>query len=341
MKITVRPLTSPRGILLDHTNWDSPGTQIGPGSNPDTWVWHEELQRFYHTPALEESLQGIQPTAKSGVSGRPDQPTLPGQGQPYPDCGEEVLYLCPRCGHMKEGHRCCRRATCPKCYTTWAWLQARRSALRILKARKLFASRLGWRNRPIHVVASLPPKDWHLFFDAKTYPRVRRRVYKLLTKAGTKGGLLIPHPWRQKCALCDGDIVGSWRVDKETDKFTEKERYCVKCGSKQFKWIDGPHFHFVGYGWIEHAKEIHQATGYVIKNIGVIDNVGGAVWYQLTHCGLRAGRQTVTYFGLCALSKYKSPPVPKELNLCPVCGAIMRKYQDESQTGPPPPPPWH
>jgi len=330
VKITVRPLTSPRGILLDHTNWEEWASMRGEPS------WDGESYSQLTTLDAYPRQLGTQPTAKSGFSGQA-KPSLPGQGRPYPTCGDEILYLCPRCGHTKLGHQCCRRGTCPKCYTTWAWLQAKRSALRILKARSLFASKLGRAHRPIHVVISLPKSIWTLFYD--DYPAARRQAYKLLKRAGIKAALLIPHPWRQKCALCDGEIVGSWRVDKETQKFVEKERYCRDCHSKQFKWIDGPHFHVVGYGWIVHTKEIEQATGYIIKNIGVINNVGGTIWYQLTHAGLRAGRQTVTYFGLCALSKYKSPPVPKELNLCPVCGTIMRKYQDETQTGPPPP--WH
>ncbi|GAH93963.1 unnamed protein product, partial [marine sediment metagenome] len=39
--------------------------------------------------------------------------------------------------------------------------------------------------------------------------------------------------------------------------------------------------------WIEHTKEIEQDTGYIIDNIGVCNNVGGTIWYQLTHCGIQ------------------------------------------------------
>jgi ribosomal protein S27AE len=153
------------------------------------------------------------------------------------------------------------------------------------------------------------------------------------------GGLLIAHPWRQKCVLCEGDIVGSWRVDEETKQFHQKERYCEDCGSRQFKWIPGPHFHFIGYGWTEHTKSIELATGYLIKNIGLLNNVGGAVWYQLTHCGVRAGRQIITYFGVCALRNYKAPKLPRDTKpeLCPNCGALMVKTTIAQLSGRPPP----
>jgi len=182
-------------------------------------------------------------------------------------------------------------------------------------------------------VASLPTSAWDLFYN--DYPEARRVAYKLLKKAGVRGGLLIPHPWRLKCASCGGEIIGNWSVDKETGKFVLKDRHCVNCLSTAYEWIDGPHFHVVGYGWIEHTKEIEQDTGYIIDNIGVCNNVGGTIWYQLTHCGIQTGRQTVTYFGLCALNKYKSPKLPKELNLCPRCGAIMTVVEASDK-----PPPW-
>ncbi|GAH31917.1 unnamed protein product, partial [marine sediment metagenome] len=261
---------------------------------------------------------GIPPTAKSSFSDMAKltgQFSLPGQGEPYPDCGEDVLYLCPRCGHVKKSEgegkgKNCRRGTCPKCYTTWAWLLAKKAELRIKHATKVAARELGRARRPIHVVISLPKSVWTLFHD--DYPEARREAYRLLGKANLRGGLLIAHPWRQKCYQCEGDIVGSWRVDAETKKFTHKERYCQDCGSKQFKWVPGPHFHFVGYGWVKHTKYIEETTGYVIKNIGVLNNVGGCIWYQLTHAGIRAGRQTITYFGVCALRNYKAPKLPKD-----------------------------
>ncbi|GAG81756.1 unnamed protein product, partial [marine sediment metagenome] len=230
--------------------------------NLDSLQW---IDNAFSKPTTLDSFQehiGTLPTAKSSFSGRPDKFVLPGQGQPYSDCGEPVIYLCPRCGHLKKNEdegKNCRRATCPKCYHTWAWLLAKKAANRILHATKVAARQLGRSRKPIHVVISLPKSAWILFHD--DYPAARRQAYKLLIKAGILGGLLIAHPWRQKCVLCDGDIVGSWRVDAETKQFTQKERYCTDCGSKQFKWIDGPHFHFVGYGWTEHTKEIEQDTG--------------------------------------------------------------------------------
>ncbi|GAI19814.1 unnamed protein product [marine sediment metagenome] len=183
---------------------------------------------------------------------------------------------------------------------------------------------------------SLPVDAWDMFFN--DYPKARRVAYKLLKKAGFKGGLLIPHPWRQKCYDCGGDIIAKWAVSLDTKEFYVKSTCCVDCGSKEFIWIKGPHFHVVGYGWVEYTEEIEKATGYVIKNIGLINNVGGTVWYQLTHCGIKPGRQAITYFGLCAYNKYKSPPAPKaDAVICPVCGAFMVRCWPGISCGKPPP----
>ena len=102
--------------------------------NLDSLQWIDNA--FYQSTTLDDIQErvGILPTAKSSFSGRPDKFVLPGQGKPYPDCGEPIIYLCPRCGHLKKNEdegKNCRRATCPKCYHTWAWLLAKKAANRI------------------------------------------------------------------------------------------------------------------------------------------------------------------------------------------------------------------
>lgn len=302
--------------------------------NPDTWIWMDELNRFYYPPTLTESL-GILPTAKS-TTPKIEGLSLPGQGEPYDSCGSEAFFICLKCDHIEPVIMNCRRSACPKCYTTWAWISARRASLRIMKAPKVFPKELRRIRKPIHGMISLPLKAHDLFFN--DYPKARKTAYKLLKKAGFKGALLIPHPWRQKCTDCGGEIIASWTVSLESKDFYIKDTCCVECGSKGFIWEISPHFHVVGYGWVEHTEEIEADTGYVIKNIGLINNVGGTIWYLLTHCGIQKGRQTITYFGLCAYNKYKSPPLEKEAHLiCPKCGAFMIRPGFQSRSGKPPP----
>lgn len=313
------------------------------GKQLDELVWTGES---FIWPATLNVYLGIPPTAKSthlekhqidrsivheGMAAW----NLPGQGEPYPTCGDPILYICPKCGTWKEASKNCRRATCPKCYHTWCWIQAKRTVLRLKRGREIFKRELGRAWRIVHFMISVPRGEWDRFDDH--YPSAKRKAYKLLKKAGIKGGAMIPHPWRWKCASCGGDMAGSWTVNEETGKPEQKNKYCVKCGSERAKRVKGPHWHIIGYGWTRLTKEIEKATGYVIKNIGLVNNPGGTVWYQLTHCGIREGRQVVTYFGMCAYNKFKSPPFPPHLVLCPQCEAIMVLYTPEMQIGKPPP----
>lgn len=311
------------------------GKLVSPSmDHADGWIWNGE--QFIVNSTLDEYPRalGILPTAKSTdlktakLTGQPHSDVeglvFPGQGKAYPTCGDPVVYVCPKCGTWKQGKKNCRRATCPKCYSTWAWIQAKKSTLRILKAREIFARKLGRAHRPIHAMISLPKSEYGLFKN--DYSKAKRKARKLLKQAGILGGAMIPHHMRQACSDCGGSVVGKWGIDEETGNPYVIEARCGTCGSTRCEWIFSPHFHIVGYGWVKNTERIEAATGYVIKNIGLINNVGGTIWYQLTHCMIRKGVQIVTYFGLCAYNKYKSPPMPPHLPRCPECQTPMRLY---------------
>ncbi|MBA7696470.1 hypothetical protein ES703_105118 [subsurface metagenome] len=92
--------------------------------DPDKLTWTGEGLQY--STCLEEFPEtlGIPPTAKSmppEIKGF----SLPGHGDPYDSCGRHAYFICEKCDHVEPVEMNCRRSTCPKCYTTWAWLLAK------------------------------------------------------------------------------------------------------------------------------------------------------------------------------------------------------------------------
>lgn len=203
-------------------------------------------------------------------------------------------------GAFKPAVHCCYSPKCPVCSKRWMKRGAQRIEDRILASMKKNPS-LG---KPIHVVASVPS---HLYsmtvFDARKWvvsklgnsyskivrPGLRSLAQKVVKKAGFRGGCSIYHPFRQ---------------DPKTGL-----------------WVFSPHFHFLGFGWIDKTKDLFQASGWVVKNLGVRNNVFGTAFYQLTHCGVWYGsghKHNITWFGDLSYAKLKVPGAPE--SCCPWCG---------------------
>ena len=138
---------------------------------------------------------------------------------------------------------------------------------------------------PIHVTIS-PPQA-----RAQNYEVVRRKGARLARQAGITASSMIYHPFRE---------------NKRTGK-----------------WRFSPHFHLIGYGWIENTGKIYHKHGWVIKNIGIRKDPFKVVRYQLSHCGVHAVRHTITYIGGLSGRRFKAPPIPKQTSTCPTCGGFM------------------
>ena len=121
------------------------------------------------------------------------------------------------------------------------------------------------------------------------------------------GGMTIFHPFRRKCPRCG--------MVPEMGHKT-----CLNCGKLWFEWYFSPHFHIVGFGWIEGVGEIYKDTGYVVVNVGVRKSVAGTVLYQLSHCGTHQDYHTITWFGALSYNKLKVEPEERTGNTCPTCG---------------------
>lgn len=143
------------------------------------------------------------------------------------------------------------------------------------------------RGKPIHVMISVPREDYGL-----TVPEMRVKVYKNLKAVHMIGGMLIFHP------------------DRKNDLD---------------QWFFSPHFHALGYGWIQDVRRNYYSGGYVVKNLRIRKTVEGTIFYQLSHCGISEQLHTVTWFGALSYNKlkviYKEPkPV-----VCEMCGSKLKK----------------
>lgn len=210
---------------------------------------------------------------------------------------------------IKHYQECCFRAECGVCMWKWLDREANKVATRLEKcnnfANELFGN--GFRYKPIHVVVSVPKKDYDLDFA-----KMKVKAVKLLKIVSVYGGVIIFHPFR---------------FDKEKNE-----------------WYYSPHFHIVGYGWTIQTDQVFDKTGYFIKNIGVRDSVFSTVWYQLSHCGIKKGNvhniHSVIWWGMLGYrsqySKLFNPEKDDSIDLCPYC---CHKLLDLTWVGKDRPPP--
>lgn len=239
-----------------------------------------------------------------------------GHGEPYSNCGDLLVFGCLNVeGHkqscldrdvvgkvfVKLKKRTCLRPSCPVCYEKWAGKEAHRIEYRLKQ----------WHSsgQVIHVTISVPQRLWY-----KDLGGLRSEIYRVARKVGFFGGSCIVHAERERCVFCG------------EHKDTETKR-CLKCGCSDFKWVFSPHYHLLGYGWIHGHKvsELYQKEGWIVKNLGLRNSVGGTALYQLSHCSTHETRYGITWFGRLAYNKLKVVPEPIEKEICPLCKAELVK----------------
>jgi len=139
--------------------------------------------------------------------------------------------------------------------------------------------------REIHVVASVPRRLWSL-----DYAKLRTKAQFLLKKVSFYGGSIVFHPFR-------------W-------------------SKRELKWFFSPHFHCLGFGWINGNKvaQIHRKSGWIIKNLGVRDSVFGTAYYELSHAGVHSKYKSFTWFGIFSYNKLNIPKLAESKLKCPICG---------------------
>jgi len=141
-----------------------------------------------------------------------------------------------------------------------------------------------------HIIISVP--KW-LYYKPKK--ELAKESYKILKDIGCIGGTTIFHPFRYKKELR--------------------------------QWYYSPHFHVIGFGWIECVTENYQRNGWVVKNKGFRDSTFATIYYQLSHAGIKKNNHTLVWFGDLSYSKLKVEKEEIEANICPYCKAKLRQVE--------------
>jgi len=156
---------------------------------------------------------------------------------------------------------------------------------------------------PIHIFLSAPLSDYNL-----PEKDLRKKVNSILKEISFIGGAEIFHPFR---------------LDRTT----------------KTKWYYSPHFHIVGFGYIAgRAAEIKRKYGWILGYRGERESVFQTFCYLLSHCGIKKGFHSVTWFGNLSYGKLKIQKEPKLHNQCPYClEKLVLIYHEDVE---PPVPPW-
>jgi hypothetical protein len=237
---------------------------------------------------------------------------------------------------MKVIRNCCWRAECPICYEKWASREAKRADERIKNVETLYKLN-GTPLGPIRHFVLSPPQDKakELIKTKKGYKKLKGWLDKALKKGGLTGYLPVFHSHRQRKKPRSRSYYLKYKNEKKFDviKRNGKEIYMEHTGI----WYISPHFHILGYGYLENAKYFQKDTGWVYKNKGIRDSVYNTIQYLLSHCGIATeqenhdGRpfQVVNWFG--ALSSYYVHIAKKEVEMhdikCGICGEQMHEFK--------------
>ena len=141
-----------------------------------------------------------------------------------------------------------------------------------------------------HIIVSVPSFDYY-----KEKKTLSKKVRKILKEVKADSGLIIFHPFR---------------LDKKIDM-----------------WYYSPHFHVLGFGWVEGVAEAYNKHGYVIKNLGKRESVFGTIYYQLSHAGIKSHNHVLSYFGECSYSKLKVDQEDEDLKKCPYCKDRLQELE--------------
>jgi len=325
-------------------------------------AYHGSLVSLGILPSVGQSIQESDVPPKKSImpnysireyvdvkSWRPQGWNLPSNGVAYELCGHIWYDEGKGCLAVKDHPdglvnvrlvgATCFRAECPICYQKWASREARRieNKFKRLSRNNAEASVPGL-GRPIHVVVGVPEVDAHLMHD--DFKSLRDKAYAIAKRAGMKGECFIFHPYAND--KMDEETPEKVFIDKSKGDFDMESirDYYAKMDMHVRFWYIRPHFHIIGYAPRDYdnpandpfnpelINEIYESTGYIVKNLGVRDSVYLTAFYQLSHCGVKKGFQTVTWVGALSNRNYhKLDPAPKPKPImaeCSVCGAELR-----------------
>ena len=264
------------------------------------WTEVREADRAGLRPVGQASLDwgGAAPHGAGGILHVPNLTVRRvGRGE---GCGERVSrwYVCRRDGERKQiFERCKDERDCPQCVKEWAATEASKADWRLewvqVSRRKLTRLR-----RPRCMTLSWDGEDPSGARTSGELTIAFRKAYQALSRMGLKGAALVYHPERHTKG--GGPVI----------------------------WYEGPHFHAVGYGWVDHDKRPEGAfvkTYVPRRRDGSVASVREHMSYLLDHCGIVTRGHAVHWFGLMSSQSCVGiPRVPKSgPPICPKCGGPM------------------
>lgn len=205
----------------------------------------------------------------------------------------------------------CKNPLCPTCGEYWASRSASRVENRLQGVHDAYMKVSVSLGAVKHIILS-PPQEWakKLMATRDGYHSLRQYAYRVLKNANILGGCVIFHAHR----------FGHPENDDLHD--TRKKAYI------------SPHFHVLGWGFLQPAGEFHRETaGWVYKNKGKRDSVGGTVAYLLSHAGIgfhapQSHFNTPTWFGCASYNRVsKSTTLTEKITpTCEICGEKLHLY---------------
>ena len=192
-----------------------------------------------------------------------------GCGQPITENGKMIFTACSvnKEDYIKLMYKHCWRLSCVNCMNSSAIKKGVEAEGRILSRKDLDLRKIGACDEPAHWVIS-PPQDWALVM--MQLPYTFRKMYEMMIIGckdhGLYAGAVVFHPWRLN------------------DEQARKRDSALEEG-----WRAGPHFHVVGYGFVDTEGFRREFKGWTLKKLHPnekIRSVRQTMAYLLTHVGL-------------------------------------------------------
>ena len=238
-------------------------------------------------PALKRSKKSLIHEGRNQASIETDDWHLPGQKEKRSFCGDWSYMGCLNKQNHSNGEiflKPFQRSCFRADCEQCCFKWLGRSASKATKRMKLYEKQS--KKIAKHIIISVPYWDYY-----KPKKEIAKKAYQVLKEVKADSGLIIFHPFR---------------YHKKTDM-----------------WYYSPHFHVLGFGWVENVIETYNKHGYIIKNLGKRETIFGTIYYQLSHCGIKRHNHALTYFGECSYSKLIMEKEEEESKKCPFCQADL------------------
>jgi len=227
---------------------------------------------------------------------------VPGHGEEYDDCGDDLLHFCADCGDPIAVGRTCHRKRCPRCAPAWVAKRATKAGAKLEATRRYLYSKRGDSPKFHHLQVS--PPDGLAFARDDPIEAGYEVVKELCDELGIDGGAIVYHPWRG----AGDDDRGFWKelLFKGSDWSETVQELSHE-----------PHFHIIAVGDFvpggEFTNQLYEKTGWTFKRItkGGDDSesnvslygehdLARALTYSLSHAGVCDSKDAYRYFGLTA-----------------------------------------